>query len=228
MKIVQLSPHLGEHICNEVFKNRPFISSEVPLQDIKLSSIFQHADEKSAVPHIHFKDIVLRIAIQRQLSSSKVVASRYNSRIFNPLQTSGIFGCGRTFFYDGILKLLVFLAQLFRDGLKTLEYVGLVLLIRILYHIVFVGANNVPLHVQHFIQSLGVNKGLHHIRHAAHNRILQKQLTHFFMKRRRNRSDSANILSQRVNDNFRDSIRPQKFFKIQRAHVYGCFVSYRD
>ena len=114
VKIVQLSPHLGEHIWNEV------------------------------------------------------IASRYNSRIFNPLQTSGILGCSRTFFYDGILELLVLLAQLLRDGLKTLEYAGLVLLIRILYHIVFVGTNNISLHVQHFIQSFGVNEGLHHIRHTAH------------------------------------------------------------
>lgn len=96
-----------------------------------------------------------------------LVLTGYNSRIFNPLQTSGIFGCGRTFFYDGILELLVLLAQLLRDGLKKLEYVGLVLLIRILYHIVFVGANNISLHVQHFIQSFGVNEGLHHIRHTA-------------------------------------------------------------
>ena len=228
MKIVQLSPHLGEHICNQVFENRPLVSSKVPLEDIELSSIFQHADEKSAVPHIYFKHIVLSISVKRQLRGTKVIASRYNSRIFNPLQTSGILGCSRTFFYDGILELLVFLAQLLRDGLKTLEYAGLVLLIRILYHIVFVGTNNVPLHVQHFIQSFGVNEGLHHIRHAAHNRILQKQLTHFFMKRLRNRSNSTNIFLQRVNDNFRDSIRPQKFFKIQRAHVYGGFVSYRD
>lgn len=69
----------------------PFISSEVPLQNIKLSSIFQHADEKSAVSRIHFKDIVLSSSVQRQFRGTEVIA--WKSQLFQ-----GSFCENRNFF----------------------------------------------------------------------------------------------------------------------------------
>jgi len=78
--------------------------------------------------------------------------------ILDPLQASGIFCGGGAFFYNGILEFLVFLGKLAGNGLETLLNAGLVLFLRVLYHVVLIGTNDVPLDTQDLIICLLVTK----------------------------------------------------------------------
>lgn len=115
----------------------------------------------------------LGIAIQRKLCNGKVIAAGNDSRILNPLQTSGIFGGCGALPDNGILEFLILLGKLTRNGLKTFLNAGLVLFFRILHHVILIGAHDVTLDTEDFIHLLAVHKGLHCVGHPANNSVLQ-------------------------------------------------------
>lgn len=127
VEIVELAPHLGEDIGDQVFKDSAFVAIEVALQDVKLRSVLQHADEQAGVAHIDLKGILFRIPIQRQLGNGQIVAPCDDASILDPLQASSIFCGGGAFFYNGILEFLVFLGKLAGNGLETFLDAGLIL-----------------------------------------------------------------------------------------------------
>ena len=144
------------------------------------------------------------------------------------MQTPGVFRRGGAFFDHRILKFLVFPAELLRDGLKTFPDPGFVFLLRILYHIVLIGADNIPLDLQHFVHPLRVHKGLHGVRHAADNRILQEQLSHAAVQGLRDRSFLFQTFLQHFNDRIGNPVGPQKFLKVQRIHIDHGFRTDRN
>ena len=208
MEIVELAPHLGEDIGDQVFKDSAFVAIEVALQDVKLRSVLQHADEQAGVAHIDLKGILFRVPIQRQLGNGQIVAPCDDASILDPLQASGIFCGGGAFFYNGILEFLVFLGKLAGNGLETLLDAGLILFLRVLYHVVLIGTNDVPLDTQDLIHLPAGHKGLDSIRHSSHNGILEQKLPHPVVQRFRHRGTGVQRTLQQRNDRFGDIIGP--------------------
>ena len=144
------------------------------------------------------------------------------------MQATGKLGCCCAFLHDGILEFLVLFAELFRNRLEALFDNRFVFLICVLHHIVLIRTNNIALELQHFIHALGIHKCLHHVRHSADDGILQQQLPHPSMERIRNRRLILQVRMEQCDDLLGNSIRPEKFFKIQWGHINDGFVPDRD
>ena len=80
---------------------------------------FPNIHERSLRSHLYFckKKCHAERKSKNFTALANIIVAQLNGPFISsevPLQTSGVLRCSRTFFYDGILKLLVFLAQLFR------------------------------------------------------------------------------------------------------------------
>ena len=186
MKVIELPAHLCQDVGSEVFKNGPFVAEQIALQHIKLRAVFQHGDQQATVYHIDLKYILNSVPVQRQFRQRQIVAAANNACVLNPLQAAGKFGRGSAFFHHGILKLFVLFAELSGYGLKAFADKGLILIVGVLDHVVFIIGKDTALQLEHGIHLVRIHKGLHHGRHAAYHCILQQQLAQLFVQCLRN------------------------------------------
>ena len=61
VEIVELSPHFGENIRNQVFKDSTLVAVEIALKNVVLGAVLQHTDKQPHIPHIHLECVLLGI-----------------------------------------------------------------------------------------------------------------------------------------------------------------------
>ena len=126
------------------------------------------------------------------------------------------------------MELFVFFAELLGNGLEALTNNCFVLSFGILHHIIFIGAYNVSLNLQHLIHLLCIHESLNSIRHSSYDCIVQQFLPHNLMQCRRNRSFIVKVLFKLVDYLRGYSVSPEKFLEVQGVHINNGFISNRD
>ena len=148
------------------------------MYDVTPGRATQHGNKKADVRDIYFENRFNGVALHREASGLRVVATMNYSGIFKPLErTDVLFGPG-AFADEIVLEFFVILGQLLRDGVETASDKWLVIIVGIFHHIVLVFLQDTAKNRIHLAHIARLQQFVHGGRKASDCHIAVQQVFH--------------------------------------------------
>ena len=71
-EIIELAIHFAEDVGHEIFEDGTLVSIEIASQDVGRSALFEHADEKARVCHIHLELVGDGVAVEGEFGRKRL------------------------------------------------------------------------------------------------------------------------------------------------------------